>query len=311
MPYPIIDVTAWPWYRDEQMGSKAKLWVLDDKGQRWLFKERRHDHGEDWAEKLAAEIAELLGISHARIELASREEKAGIIALDFLTNRRSVQLMHGNELLVQAVANYPAKGPNFTTTEHTVERALAVLQQKFIALGAFKGCPAGITAAAEEFVGYLMLDALVGNTDRHHENWAIIVAQTGRDGIIEAELAPLYDTASCLGRERIDEDRTRRLSGKPGAPTFEAYWKKMPSRWFRAPDDEKHLHPIDAFKLAARHYPAAARIWLEQCARFTDIAIDALIAEIPAERISGPARRFAKRMLQFGREQLIIEARIQ
>jgi hypothetical protein len=311
MPFTIFDVTAWPWYRDEQMGSKAKLWVLDATGQRWLYKERRHDHGEDWAEKLAAEIATLLGLSHARIELANREGKAGIIALDFLANRRSVQLMHGNELLVQADANYPAKGPNFTTTEHTVDRALAVLQQKFITLGAFSARPPGIATVSEEFIGYLMLDALVGNTDRHHENWAIIVAQTGRDGVIEAELAPLYDTASCLGRERIDEDRIRRLSGKPGAPTFEAYWRKMPSRWFRDPGDQKHLHPINAFKLAAEHYPAAARIWLAQCASLTDSAIDALIAEIPAERISDPARQFAKRMLQFGREQLISEERMQ
>jgi hypothetical protein len=154
MSFAIFDVTAWPWYRDEQMGSKAKLWVLDDIGQRWLFKERRHDHGEDWAEKISCEIAGLLGISHAKIELASREGKAGIIALDFLHNRRSIQLMHGNELLVQADASYPAKGPNFRITQHTVDRALAVLEQAFITLGAYKGRPAGIRTVPEEFVGY-------------------------------------------------------------------------------------------------------------------------------------------------------------
>jgi hypothetical protein len=311
MPFSIIDVTAWPWYRDEQMGSKAKLWVLDDQGRRWLFKERRHDHGEDWAEKIAAETAALLGISHAKIELAGREEKAGIIALDFLANRSSIQLMHGNELLVQEDANYPAKGPNFRTPQHTVDKALAVLQQNFISLSRFQARPSGITSVPAEFVGYLMLDALVGNTDRHHENWAIIVPQTGRNGPIEAELAPMYDTASCLGRERTDDDRIRRMSGKLGAPTFEAYWRKMPSRWFRDAGDQKCLHPIDAFKLAAERYPAAARIWLAQCALLTDAAIDAMIAAIPATRISEPARQFAKRMLQFGRDQLIAEARIQ
>jgi hypothetical protein len=149
-----------------------------------------------------------------------------------------------------------------------------------------------------------MLDALVGNTDRHHENWAIIVAQRGREGVVEAELAPLYDTASSLGRERIDEDRIRRLSGRRGAPTFDAYWRKMPSRWFRFPGDEKHLHPLDAFRLAALRYPAAGNIWLAQCATLTDAAIDALIMEVPAERISDSGRQFAKRMVQFGRGQL-------
>jgi len=303
MPFPIIDVTDWPWNRDEQMGSKAKLWVLDQTSQRWLFKERRHDHGEDWAEKIAAETATILGLPHARIELATREGRPGIITKDFLASRAAVQLLHGNELLVQADATYPAQGPNFKTTQHTVDKALAVLRQDFISLGVFPDRPAGITTPPEEFVGYLMLDALVGNTDRHHENWAIIVSQSPHAGANEAELAPLYDTASCLGRECTDADRSRRLSGQPSAPTFESYWRKMPSRWYRDPGDRKHLHPVAAFKLASQHYPAAARIWLDRVPRLTDEVIDGLIASVPAERMTEPSRLFARKLLQYSIEQ--------
>jgi hypothetical protein len=156
-----------------------------------------------------------------------------------------------------------------------------------------------------------MLDALIGNTDRHHENWAIIVSQVSRDGVIEAELAPSYDTASCLGREMTDIDRVRRLSGKRGEATFEAYWRRMPSRWFREAGDVKCLRPSDAFALAARRYPDAGRIWLAKCAMLTDAAIDGLLIEIPVVRISDPARQFARRMLQFAREQLTSQPRIQ
>ena len=33
----------------------------------------------------------------------------------------------------------------------------------------------GIQSGVEVFAGYLLLDALIGNTDRHHENWAVMV----------------------------------------------------------------------------------------------------------------------------------------
>jgi len=48
-----IDISQWPWYGIEQMGTKVKRWVLnpdDPKRRRWLFKERRNDHGEDWSD---------------------------------------------------------------------------------------------------------------------------------------------------------------------------------------------------------------------------------------------------------------------
>ena len=176
-----------------------------------------------------------------------------------------------------------------------------MVRQDFIALGVFDRRPAGITTAPEQFVGYLMLDALVGNTDRHHENWAVVVAQNTRD----AELAPLYDTASCLGRERADDDRLRRLSGKPGAPTFEAYWRKMPSRWYRDPGDRKPLHPLDAFHVAAQRYPAAAAIWRDQLALLSDDAITELTASVPVACMGESARQFAAKMLQYGRDQLV------
>ncbi|WP_437782569.1 hypothetical protein [Sorangium sp. So ce1097] len=53
---------------------------------------------------------------------------------------------------------------------------------------------ADLVTAADWFRGYLMLDALVGNTDRHHENRAVLV----RTGQAErhAALAPSHDHAS-------------------------------------------------------------------------------------------------------------------
>lgn len=43
-----------------------------------------------------------------------------------------------------------------------------------------------------------MLDALVANLDRHHENWGIVVDPSG---LLPTELAPTFDHASSLGDE--------------------------------------------------------------------------------------------------------------
>jgi serine/threonine protein kinase HipA of HipAB toxin-antitoxin module len=49
-------------------------------------------------------------------------------------------------------------------------------------------------SAFAQFTGYLVLDALIGHTDRHEENWGVIEGITGAK-----RLAPSFDHASSLG----------------------------------------------------------------------------------------------------------------
>ncbi|EGJ29874.1 MULTISPECIES: hypothetical protein [Moorena] len=43
--------------------------------------------------------------------------------------------------------------------------------------------PDGFTDARDLFVGYLLLDAWIGNGDRHHENWGFVRPKTSQTGI--------------------------------------------------------------------------------------------------------------------------------
>jgi hypothetical protein len=52
------------------MGSKRKFWFRDEHDRAWLFKYARSGSGEDWAEKIAAELAAALGLPCAYAELA-------------------------------------------------------------------------------------------------------------------------------------------------------------------------------------------------------------------------------------------------
>jgi site-specific recombinase XerD len=62
----------------EQLGSKPKFWFLmkGDK-QPWLFKFTREKTGEDWSEKIASEVAKLLKLPAAKVELAVFNEMRG------------------------------------------------------------------------------------------------------------------------------------------------------------------------------------------------------------------------------------------
>lgn len=74
MAYPVLHISIDSPVGHEPMGTKRKFWLLHDDGRRCLFKYARVNSGittgEDWAEKIAAELATLISIPAALVELA-------------------------------------------------------------------------------------------------------------------------------------------------------------------------------------------------------------------------------------------------
>lgn len=68
----------------------------------------------------------------------------------------------------------------------------------------------GPFTAYDQFCGYLILDALVANRDRHEQNWGVLRAPGG-----QVSLAPSYDHGNSLGFNLEDSRRTRQLSRDP------------------------------------------------------------------------------------------------
>ncbi len=54
--FQIIEVPADVPREQEQMGTKPKFWFQDEDQGYCLYKEARPNTGEDWAEKVAAEV---------------------------------------------------------------------------------------------------------------------------------------------------------------------------------------------------------------------------------------------------------------
>ena len=270
------------------MGTKRKFWCLPKKEEDvlWLFKYPRPDSGEHWAEKIAAETARCLGISHAVVELATAEGRRGSISKSFARGGRV--LHHGNELLAK-IMDYDMKKTH-GQSDHSLANIFRVLETVFRE-------PQAGEIAKREFAGYLVLDALIGNTDRHHQNWGLLVKRTpsGKRGF----LAPTFDHASSLGRDLSDEVRMRRLRER----TVGQYAQRARGRVFWSGSRRYGPNPIDLVQLANKQYPLLFRQALDRVldrrARF-----ERIVHRVPDDWMSPTAKDFTVALLDYNATQL-------
>lgn len=249
-PFPTIKVTSEMRSDVEQLGSKPKFWFKHH-GENWLFKEARENTGEDWAEKVASEIATMLGLPTHHTELAVWEGKRGCAVRSFITSDQSV-LVHGNELLGGLIAGYD-KDKERGQADHTFDNIVTVLEKLFPAEKARR-------TAAVRMVGYLVFDALVGNTDRHHQNWGVLLErreQPGKQPSFVMQLAPTFDHASSLGRELTDETRKRHLEEN----TVERYIRKGRGGIFEHQQAKHGMSPMALADMLAHRYPELCKPW--------------------------------------------------
>lgn len=280
----------------EQLGSKPKFW-FKYQGENWLFKEARENTGEDWAEKVASEIAVILDLPTHHTELAMWEGKRGCAVRSFITSNQSV-LVHGNELLGGLIAGYD-KDKERGQADHTFDNIVSVLERLF-------PLDKARLPEALRMVGYLILDALVGNTDRHHQNWGVIVERKMSPENIPTfrlQLAPTFDHASSLGRELTDEARERFMQEK----TIERYIRKGKGGIFENQEAKHGLSPMALAHLLAQRYPELFHVWHGRVQQIAEDDFDFLLKRVPENRMSSAARRFALAFLTTSRK-LILDA---
>jgi hypothetical protein len=281
--------------KDEQLGSKSKFWFTLPEAESWLFKRGRVN--EDWSEKVAAELAGHLGLPHAKVELATCDGQPGVISQSFL--QKGDRLVHGNELLFELDTRYPMTG-RFHTSQHTVEAIAGALDR--FQVGAWSERPDGLPGSFDGldlFLGYLLFDAWIGNSDRHHENWAIV--QRGEQRL----LAPTYDHGSSMGRNETEERVKVRLEGTDPRVTVGAYASKCRSALFEPSSPSRPMLTVDTFLHAAHRRPHARDYWLSQLEATDKDFVRGTLQRIPDTRISTSYRKFAYEIIMFNLGRLM------
>lgn len=293
----MLDVSNWEISGDEWMGDQEKQWLLEpqERGDRaetrWLFKPSRlteypgKAHGSSttftWydaqSEHIAHELATLIGVPTASIRLARRGDRWGCISKD--VRARSEDLQSGDVFLagIPDLHYVPNVERPSNRTGHDLDSIGQVLE------GVDPPESGDGVTALQVFAGYLVLDAWIGNTDRHAENWAVLL------GMSSGRLAPSFDHGSSLASGRDD----RFLSGADPLK----FSRGAMARKF---DQGKNVRLVDLALGAVARWggPWTTRLGLVDDARVHDI-VDT------APRMSDLRRTFLHRMLDENRRRMI------
>ena len=288
--YPIIDIPQDAREDIEQLGSKPKFWVSRDDG-RWLFKEARPNTGEDWAEKVAAELAKLLDIDAAQVELATYVAQRGCISKNFISREAGEALIHGNEILPIHVEHYD-KTKIAKQSDHTVDNIIAAVNRLF---------PHGLgQSILKQLAEYIVFDALIGNTDRHHENWGMRFRLGIEGDTFPLTVAPSYDHASSLGRESLRE-RCEKILRENKVPEYVTagrggvYWQAT---------DTRGANPLELVRLASAKYPKYFAPALEKICKLNEDDAWQIISRIPAHLASDVSKQLAHAIVCFSLTEL-------
>ena len=294
--YPVVEVLPEWAPRTEGMGSKPKFWYSwPEQGESlWLFKYPREGRGEHWAEKIVAELAAILQIPCARVELAVFQGIRGSTTRSI--EPENYELVHGNEVLESSISFLDATALNFHLADHTLANILLAFERIF---------PADSDAFTAKLLlaEYLVLDAIVGNIDRHSENWAVLRRQHPPWNV--ESLSPSYDHGSSLGRELMDERRERWLSENRVAE----YAERGRGLVFWDNTGRRGPSPLALIRLAATVYPELFLPAIAKLDRLKESSLHGVVSAIPPDWMSPFARDFAIELMRYSCEQLMETSR--
>ena len=188
-----VDVSSWRIAGQETRGKREKFWVVDPQNQEWLRKEPREKRPYERAiEATVLRMARALGLAAPASNLCcwvrtDGDSRTGIVVRRFATWPGRYEFSPGGDLIGGVDKSYVP----LDRRAHTLDRirfALEYWERQRNGIGLL-----------QQFADMVFFDAWIGNSDRHQENWGIL------HNPAVARLAPIFDTAACLGAEQLDK----------------------------------------------------------------------------------------------------------
>lgn len=184
------DFSQWIEYSgaSEGSGRSEKVWLMDPvTRQIGLFKYKKDLHTTDHiSECIAYKLACLLGMECARFEVGIYNGREGSMSYNIITNE--------GQSLIEGISYIICKHKDYDVEHLRDKKSGEVYSLKMIE----ESLPESVTF--KDFLKIVLFDYLIGNTDRHQSNWALIQEKE------KLRFSPLYDNSSSLCAYLSDRD---------------------------------------------------------------------------------------------------------
>ena len=304
----IVRVDGWTELVDAEVfpvGSKPKTQLICPEettlpflipGHRYMFKKPPDWKIQQiWSEVIAYELSKLCGVDAPPCfaALDASTGQPGVLMEFFYgypDEAQAVRLVAGTDRLQLMDKTYDSQ----TGRPHEVQRNIAVCR-------AFR-----VPSPLEWWAKTLTFDALIGNTDRHAENWGLLRGGAN-DPTAKWKMAPPFDNGTSLGYEILEDQLEQRST-----PTAIAqYIAKGRHHCTWTSTDEKHGEGLTALcKKFCVAYPQIKEV-VERVIPTKDAAIDEIVSRWVAfdfpVKFSAARAIFVERLIRARRDALAAE----
>ncbi len=210
-PSELIDISNWQpdsEFDPYPKGARAKNAVFSPRDgapafivpdHRYLFKHSSHRYPEQfWIEIIAYFIGSLMGVPvpPAFVAFNSKTQESGALIEWFYgyPGKQPARYVEGGEFMVRMIRGYDReKG-----TQHNFRSVLA-LTKTLTETGLLAG------NGIEYWCKVFTFDALIGNTDRHQDNWGLLWKGAG-DAKGCVTFSPAFDNGTSMGGEIVEKN---------------------------------------------------------------------------------------------------------
>lgn len=256
-------------------GSRDKRIIIDKRtNEMGFFKYEKYNCSEACSEKLSCEIAKILKKDVAKIEFAKDENGIlGIISYLFINNT----ITHTDAKDFFNENEFDRK--KFCTI-NSIHRFLCRFGEKEF----------------EKFIGIMVFDALIGETDRHEENWGLLK----RNDIYS--LSPIYDSSCNLLRQLKDSKYAEKIYN--GTIDFNKFIMNSKTYIYKEEQKRTYKH-FELIQKLYEEYPIVVAKELENLKRLTNRKINNILNKLPDGIINAKHKEYIYRYLIKRKEILL------
>lgn len=251
VPSKPIDVSAWLIPDDYEgvfpKGAREKQAILSPIGHipgirpnyRYLFKKSFERHPEQcWIEVLAYRVGCLMGVDVPPTFIAIKDGTIGALIEWFYDDIKDIKFLSyhdGGDLITRKIKNFDRK----TGEQHNFDTIKTILEH----LESTKLQPTIVsfqTNWREHWAKVFTFDAMIGNTDRHQENWGLMFYEDTDDGLL-IKPSPAFDNGTSMGYEILERNYYKFAQGQ----ALERYVNKGTHHMKWALEDKKRLNHFE------------------------------------------------------------------